>query len=100
MAVADVARLQMGAKVLATDGPVGELTAIVVDPVAQAGTQLRITPPHDPDLCPLVALDVAQEAGDPIRLPLPLAQFRGPDSAADEHALRTSGRTWASPHPR
>jgi len=100
MAVADVARLQMGAKVLATDGPVGELTAIVVDPVAQAVTHLIITPPHHPDLGHLVALDVVEEDGDPIRLRLTVAEFRGLDSAADEHVLRISGGKWASAHGR
>ena len=88
----------MGAKVLATDGPVGELTAIVVDPVAQAVTHLIITPPHHPDLGHLVSLDAVEHDGDPIRLRLTVAEFRGLDSAKDEHVLRVSGGKWASAH--
>jgi sporulation protein YlmC with PRC-barrel domain len=100
MADADVARLQMGAKVLATDGPVGELSAIVVDPVAQAVTHLIITPPHHPALGHLVALDLVEDDGDPIRLRLTVAEFRGLDSAEDEHVLEVSGGKWASARGR
>jgi hypothetical protein len=63
MVTPDVTRLRMGAQVLATDGPVGELTAIVVDPVAQAATHLIITPPHHPTLGHLVALDLVEDDG-------------------------------------
>ncbi len=90
--------MQMGAKVLAADGPVGELTAIVVDPVAQAVTHLIITPPHHPDLGHLVALDAVEHDGDPIQLRLTVAEFRGLDSAADEQMLRVSGGRWAAAH--
>jgi sporulation protein YlmC with PRC-barrel domain len=98
MAAANVARLQMGAKVLATDGPVGELTAIVIDPVAQAVTHVIITPPHHPALGHLVALDVIEDDGDPIRLRVTTAEFRRLDPAEDEHMLRVSGTKWASAH--
>jgi sporulation protein YlmC with PRC-barrel domain len=96
MAGADVARLRMGAEVLATDGPVGELTAIVVDPVKQAATHLIITPPHHPTLGHLVALDLVEDDGDPIRLRVTVAQFRGLDPAEDEHVLQVSGGEWAA----
>jgi sporulation protein YlmC with PRC-barrel domain len=98
MPAADVSRLQMGAKVHAADGPVGELTAIVVDPVAQAVTHVIITPPHHPALGHLVALDLVEHDGDPIRLRLTMAEFRGLDSAEDEHVLEVSGGKWASAH--
>lgn len=100
MAAADVARLRMGAKVLATDGPVGELTAVVVDPVAQAATHLIITPPHHPALGHLVGLDLVEDDGDPIRLRVTVAEFRGLDSAEDEHVLPVSGGKWAGAHGR
>jgi sporulation protein YlmC with PRC-barrel domain len=96
MAAADVARLRMGAEVFATDGPVGELTAIVVDPIAQAVTHLIITPPHHPTLGHLVALDLVEDDGDPITLRVTVAQFRGLDSAEDEHVLSVSGGKWAA----
>src|SRR6516165_550136 len=96
MTGADVSRLQVGAKVLATDGPVGELTAIVVDPVKQAATHLIITPPHHPALGHLVSLDLVEDDGDPIRLRVTMAQFRGLDSAEDEHVLDVSGGKWAA----
>jgi sporulation protein YlmC with PRC-barrel domain len=88
----------MGAKVHATDGPVGELTAIVVDPVAQAATHVIVTPPHHPTLGHLVSLDLVEDDGDPIRLRLTVAEFRALDSAEDEHMLRVSGGKWAAAH--
>lgn len=88
----------MGAPVLATDGPVGELTAIVVDPVAQAATHLIITPPHHPALGHLVSLELVEDDGDPIRLRLTVAEFRALDSAEDQHVLKVSGGKWASAH--
>jgi sporulation protein YlmC with PRC-barrel domain len=100
MAAADVSRLRMGAKVLATDGPVGELTAVVVDPVAKSVTHLIITPPHHPALGHLVALELVEDDGDPIRLRGTVAEFRGLDSAEDEHLLRVSGGKWAAAHGR
>jgi hypothetical protein len=90
----------MGAPVLATDGPVGELTAVVVDPVAQAATHLIITPPHHPALGHLVALDLVEDDGDPIRLRVTVAEFRGLDSAEDEHVLKVRGGKWAAAHGR
>ena len=98
MPAADVARLRMGAQVFATDGLVGELTAVVVDPVAQAATHLIITPPHHPDLGHLVSLDLVEEDGDPMRLRVTVAEFRGLDSAEDEHVLKVSGGKWAAAH--
>ena len=98
MAAADVARLRIGAKVLATDGPVGELTAVVIDPVAQAATHVIITPPHHPALGHLVSLDLVEHDGDPIRLRVTTAQFRALDPAEDEHVLPVSGGKWAAAH--
>ncbi len=100
MAAADVARLRIGAKVLATDGPVGELTAVVIDPVAQAATHVIITPPHHPALGHLVSLDLVEDDGDPIRLRVTTAQFGALDPAEDEHMLQVSGGKWAAAHGR
>jgi sporulation protein YlmC with PRC-barrel domain len=90
----------MGARVLATDGPVGELTAIVVDPVAQAATHVIVTPPHHPALGHLVSLDLVEGDGDPIRLRVTVAEFRRLDSAEDEHVLQVSEGKWAAAHGR
>jgi sporulation protein YlmC with PRC-barrel domain len=98
MTAPEVARLRMGAQVHATDGPVGELTAIVVDPVAQAATHIIITPPHHPTLGHLVDLDLVEDDGDPIRLRVTAAEFRALDSAEDEHMLKVSGGKWAAAH--
>jgi sporulation protein YlmC with PRC-barrel domain len=88
----------MGAKVEATDGTVGELTAIVVDPVADAVTHLIVTPPHHPDLGHLVSFDLVEGDGDPIRLRTTVADFHRLDSAEDEHVLQVSGGKWAAAH--
>jgi sporulation protein YlmC with PRC-barrel domain len=98
MAAADVSRLRMGASVVATDGPVGELTAIVVDPVAQAATHLIVTPPHHPALGHLLSLDLVEADGDPIRLRITMAEFHALDPAEDEHMLKVSGGKWAAAH--
>jgi sporulation protein YlmC with PRC-barrel domain len=88
----------MGAQVFATDGLVGELTAIVVDPVAQAATHLIITPPNHPALGHLVALDLVEHDGDPIRLRVTVSQFHGLDPAEEEHVVAVSGGNWAAGH--
>ena len=98
MATPEVARLRIGAKVHATDGPIGELTAIVVDPIAQAATHVIVTPPHHPTLGHLVNLDLVEDDGDPIRLRVTTAEFRALDPAEDQHMLKVSGGKWAAAH--
>jgi hypothetical protein len=43
-----------------------------------------------------VALDLVEDDGDPIRLRVTVAEFRGLDSAEDEHVLPVSGGKWAA----
>jgi hypothetical protein len=76
--------LKMGAEVFASDGAAGELTRVIVNPIAEAVTHLVVSPQHHSGPGRLVPLDLV-DAVDPIRIRLrcSLAEFAALDVAED-----------------
>ena len=81
--MADTTPFMIGAGANCTDGPCGEVTRVVVDPVAQAVTHLVVEPKGRRGLGRLVPVDLADAAGGEIRLRCTLAEFGQLDSAEE-----------------
>ncbi len=75
--------LTIGAEVSCTDGICGQLTRVVVDPVARTVTHLAVEPPHRQGLARLVPIDLAAPGPGGIRLNCTLQEFERLDSAEE-----------------
>jgi sporulation protein YlmC with PRC-barrel domain len=73
----------IGAEARCTDGTCGEVTRVVVDPVARAVTHLVVEPRHRRGLGRLVPLRLVEGGGEHIRLSCSQAEFRQLDSAEE-----------------
>jgi hypothetical protein len=101
----EVERFKIGARVEASDGPCGQLTRVIFDPVADALTHLVVQPGHREELAQLVPVDlVVRVEDDRIRLNCTKQQFEQLDAAEDIQFLpadptRTGYGTHASSWP-
>ena len=75
--------IMIGAGARCTDGVCGEVTRVVVDPVAHAVTHLVVEPTGRQGLGRLVPLDLVDATDGEIRLRCTLAEFDSLDSAED-----------------
>ncbi len=82
--MADTSLFAIGAEVNCSDGAVGRVSRVVVDPVAEKVTHLVVEPEHRRDLGRLVPLDLVDTAAAQVRLRCTMAEF-----AKLEHALET-----------
>ena len=88
----DTTQFTIGTQVSCSDGPIGKISRVIVDPVAEALTHLAVEPEHRPDLGRLVPLDLV-EAGGPsgeIRLRCTKAEFENLDPAEDTQIIPAS----------
>jgi len=81
--MAQPSQFTIGATVSCSDGLCGEVTQVVVDPVARAVTHLVVEPEHRRGLGRLVPLDLVEAAGGGIRLRCTVAEFEALDPAED-----------------
>jgi sporulation protein YlmC with PRC-barrel domain len=81
--MAQAAEFVIGAEAGCTDGPCGQVTRVVIDPVAQAVTHLVVEPKHRQGLGRLVPLDLVSGGTTRVRLTCTLAEFQRLDSAED-----------------
>jgi sporulation protein YlmC with PRC-barrel domain len=80
----ETTQFTIGAEATCTDGVCGEVTRVVVDPVARAVTHLAVEPKHRQGLARLVPLDLVDTAtADGIRLRCTLAEFDALDPAEE-----------------
>ena len=77
----------IGADVSCTDGVGGEVTCVVVDPVARAVTHLAVEPKHRHGSARLVPLDLVDATTGEIRLRCSLAEFEELDPAEETQFL-------------
>jgi sporulation protein YlmC with PRC-barrel domain len=81
----------IGAEASCADGDCGEVTRVVVDPIAQAVTHLVVEPKHRSGLGRLVPLDIAEEADGDVRLRCTRAEFDKLDRAEETEFLPGTG---------
>ena len=77
----------IGADVSCTDGVSGQVTRVIVDPVARAVTHLVVEPKHHYDRGRLVPLDLVDATAGEIRLRCTLAEFEELDPAEETQFL-------------
>lgn len=92
--MSETTRFSIGAEVAASDGSCGELTRVIIDPVAAALTHLVVAPKHHRVLGRLVPVELVEADGDQIRLNCTVAQFHELDDAEDMQVLPASGNVW------
>jgi len=73
----------IGAQATCTDGPCGQVTRVVLDPVADVLTHLVVEPEHRHGLGRLVPVGVARPNADGVALDLTLAGFEALDAAEE-----------------
>jgi sporulation protein YlmC with PRC-barrel domain len=81
--MADTTPFTIGADARCTDGICGEVTRVVVDPVARAVTHLVVEPKGRQGLGRLVPLDLVDATRSEIRLNCTMAEFEKLDSAEE-----------------
>jgi sporulation protein YlmC with PRC-barrel domain len=82
--MADTAQFTIGTGVSCSNGAVGRVSRVIVDPLAQKVTHLVVEPEHRRDLGRLVPLDLVDGTAGEIRLHCTKAEFE-----QLEHALET-----------
>ena len=73
--MAETTPFTIGTEVSCSDGACGELSRVVVDPVARAVTHLVVEPKHDPGFGRLVPLDLVDATAAGIWLRCTMAEF-------------------------
>ena len=81
----------IGAEASCTDGVCGEVTRVVVDPVARAVTHIVVEPKNREGLARLVPLDLVDQAAGEVRLRCTIAEFERLDSAEETQFVPGSG---------
>jgi sporulation protein YlmC with PRC-barrel domain len=90
--MADTSQFMIGAEVSCTDGAVGKVSRVIVDPVAEKVTHLVVEPEHRPDLGRFVPLDLVDGAAGEIRLHCTRAEFEKLEPAEEARFMpATSG---------
>jgi hypothetical protein len=89
--MADTTQFTIGTEASCSDGVVGKLNRVIVDPIAQALTHLVIAPEHRQDLGRLVPLDLVDAAAGEIRLRCTKAEFEELDPAEENQFIPSAG---------
>ena len=90
--MAETTQFTIGADATCTDGVCGEVSRVVVDPIAREVTHLVVEPKHRQGLGRLVPLDLVDTATGEVRLRCTLAEFEKLDFAEETEFL-SEGRT-------
>ena len=85
--MAETESFTIGAGASCTDGACGEVTCVVVDPLARAVTHLVVEPKHRHGAARLVPLDLVDATTGEIRLRCSLAEFEKLDPAEETRFL-------------
>jgi sporulation protein YlmC with PRC-barrel domain len=92
-------RYTIGSDVLCTDGVVGDLTRVVVDPVRRALTHLVVEPHHDRRPGRLVPVELVASSGEAIGLTCTVAQFEALEDSVETEFLPGAEEHWGYPQP-
>src|SRR5450631_735861 len=82
----------IGSEVVCSDGACGELTRVVIDPVARALTHLVVEATLGNDH--LVPIDLVESAASEIRLRCTLAEFDALEEAEETHFVPGATGEW------
>ena len=85
--MAETESFTIGAGASCTDGACGEVTCVVVDPLARAVTHLVVEPKHRHGAARLVPLDLVDATTGEVRLGCSLAEFEELDPAEETRFL-------------
>jgi sporulation protein YlmC with PRC-barrel domain len=83
----DTTEFTIGVDASCTDGVCGEVSRVVIDPVAQAVTHLVVQPKHRRELDRLVPLDLVDTTTGEVRLRCTMAEFEKLDAAEETRFL-------------
>jgi sporulation protein YlmC with PRC-barrel domain len=89
--VAETTQFTIGDEARCTDGVCGEMTRVVVDPVAQTVTHLVVEPKGRAGLARLVPLGLVDTSAGDVRLQCTLADFEHLDAAEETQFVPGSG---------
>ncbi len=89
--MADTTQFTIGTEASCSDGVVGKLNRVIIDPIAQALTYLVIEPEHRQDLGRLVPLELVDSAAGEIRLRCTKAEFEELDPAEENQFIPSVG---------
>ena len=89
--MAEMTQFTIGAQARCTDGVCGEVSRVVVDPVAETVTHLVVEPQGREGLARLVPLDLVDASSGDVRLHCTLADFEDLDPAEDTQFVPGSG---------
>ncbi len=85
--MAETTQFTIGADATCADGVCGEVSRVVVDPVARAVTHLVVEPKHRRGLGRLVPLDLVDASAGEVRLRCTMAAFEELDAAEETQFL-------------
>ena len=88
----DTTQFTIGTQVSCSDGPIGKISRVIVDPTVEEVTHLAVEPEHRPDLGRLVPLDLVDFGGaaGEIRLRCTKEEFENLDPAEDTQIIPAS----------
>ena len=89
--MAETTKFTIGVDASCTDGLCGEVTRVVVDPIARTVTHLVVEPKHRKGIGRLVPLNLVDATSDEVRLRCTLAEFEKLDWAEETRFLPGSG---------
>ena len=85
--MAGTSQFTIGTKTSCSDGPVGKLCRVIVDPIAEKVTHLVVEPEHRRDPNRLVPLDVVDAGADGIQLRCSRAEFEKLEAAEENQFI-------------
>jgi sporulation protein YlmC with PRC-barrel domain len=94
MSETEATEFTIGSEVVCSDGACGELTRVVVNPVARAITHLVVETRFRQGTGRLVPIDLVESAAHEIRLRCSLSQFHALDQAEEQHLLPGASGQW------
>ncbi len=93
--MSESAQFTIGARVVCGDGVGGELTRVVIDPVARALTHLVVTPPRRHSVGRLTPVELVDSAAKEIRLRCTVAEFMDLPVAEETQFLPGATGDWS-----
>jgi sporulation protein YlmC with PRC-barrel domain len=89
------AEFTIGSKVLCSDGVCGELTRVVVDPLARVLTHLVVDPRHRKETPRLVPVELVESTAAEIELQCTLTEFKALEAAQETQFLPGATGEWS-----